>query len=840
MKPFNHINATSLKDAQDAIEAPGDGRAKIIAGGTDLLGALKDNILPDYPSLLVNIKSIPGLDYIREEDGALKIGATTRLSDIAEHPVVKEKYAALAQAAASVGTPHLRDMGTIGGSIAQLPRCWYFRKLKNRFHCRRKGGDECFAILGDSRYHSILGGAKTGATPCSQKCPAGTDIPAYLALFRDGNLDEAARTIMKYNPMPAVTSRVCAHFCLRGCNRRQTDESVQAYGVERVLGDYILENSGKFYLPPENETGKSIAVIGSGAAGLSAAYFLRKAGHSVTVYDGREEAGGMLMYAIPAYRLPKTIVRKFAASLKNMGIVFKLGTKEALSNCLRGMKRKAHGAQEPRHITKYVEVTSTAQRSDSPAQAINQGFLKAGGGIKPEQGEYDCVLFATGAWKRPVIGIAGEELTVFGLDFLVEVDKWMEGKVGSEVIVAGGGNVAMDVAVTAKRLGAEKVTLACLEPRDLMPAGAIEIERAEQEGVVIMPSWGLSKVAAENGAVRGMELKRCVSLYDETGAFNPGYDENEKTVLKAENILIAVGQGADLSFLDELDEKYRVALNRRGLIDVEEETQMTSKEGIFAAGDVTTGPDTVTGAIAGGRRAAEGIISYLDDRDAMPCVSLNDGNAMPHVSNDAEGIANARSLKLRELDADKRRLDIEDSLTPTNEEAIVEASRCLNCGCYAVHPSDVAPALIALDAKIVTNMRIIGAEEFFAVKKPGCTVLENGEIITEIRISAPPEGSVSVFMKFALRKAIDFPLVNCAVMTCGEVSRVCLGAVAPIPYRAYKAEEVIAGKKMDEALAQAAGEAAVCDAKPFTASRYKVQIAKTLVKRALLAAQKTI
>jgi NADPH-dependent glutamate synthase beta subunit-like oxidoreductase/CO/xanthine dehydrogenase FAD-binding subunit len=618
-------------------------------------------------------------------------------------------------------------------------------------------------------------------TPCSQNCPAGIDIPAYLALFRDGDWDKAAQIIMKSNPMPAITSRVCAHFCHEGCNRRQTDESVAIHGVERVLGDYILENSGKFYAPPENDTGKSIAVVGAGAAGLAAAYFLRKAGHAVTVYDGREEAGGMLMYAIPAYRLPKDIVRKFVKALENMGVVFQLGR-------------------------------------------------KTGGDIKPEEGEYDSVLFATGAWKRPVIGIAGEELTVFGLDFLVEVNKWMEGKVGSEVIVAGGGNVAMDVAVTAKRLGAEKVTLVCLEPRDLMPAAAEEIERAEQEGVVIMPSWGISKVVVENGVIRGMELKRCAGIWDETGAFNPQYDESEKTVVRAENILIAVGQSADLSFFDELEEKYRVDLNQRGLIDVAEETQMTSREGVFAAGDVTTGPDTVTGAIAGARRASEGISRYLG---ADVCERSGE-NTDEFISHDTEGIANEKALKLRELDAEKRRLDLEDSQTPARDEAVAEARRCLNCGCYAMHPSDVAPALIALDAKIVTSRRAIGAEEFFAVKKPGNTVLDNDEIITDICLPEPAEGSVSTFMKFALRKAIDFPLVNCAVMIGGDGPRICLGAVAPKPYRALKAEAVIAGKKIDEALAQAAGEAAVQDTKPFPSSKYKAQIAKTLVKRALM------
>jgi xanthine dehydrogenase YagS FAD-binding subunit len=155
MKAFNHTNAKTLAEAKTALAG---GKATIIAGGTDLLGQLKDNILyPTYPTTLINIKTIPGLDYIKEEAGVLKIGATTRLADIAANPVINQKYTALAQAALRVATPHVRDMGTIGGNIAQLHRCWYFRKPENRFPCIRKGGDRCFAMSGDNRYHSIFG-----------------------------------------------------------------------------------------------------------------------------------------------------------------------------------------------------------------------------------------------------------------------------------------------------------------------------------------------------------------------------------------------------------------------------------------------------------------------------------------------------------------------------------------------------------------------------------------------------------------------------------------------------------------------------------------------------------
>jgi len=175
MKAFSHTNAKTLAEASTACAG---GRATVIAGGTDLIGRLKDNILPTYPASLINIKTIPGLDYIKEEGGVLKIGATTRLADIAANPVVKQKYTALAQAAGRVATPHVRDMGTIGGNLAQLHRCWYFRKPENRFEdCVRKGGKTCYAVMGDNRYHSIMG----MENKCMAVHPSDT-APALIAL----------------------------------------------------------------------------------------------------------------------------------------------------------------------------------------------------------------------------------------------------------------------------------------------------------------------------------------------------------------------------------------------------------------------------------------------------------------------------------------------------------------------------------------------------------------------------------------------------------------------------------------------------------------------------------
>ena len=775
MRPFYHKNAKTLEEASELLSK---GKAALIAGGTDLLGTLKDNILSDdYPETVVNIKTIPGLDYIKEEDGVLHIGALTRLADIAACGTVQEKYQALAQAAKAVASPHLRDMGTIGGNIAQLPRCWYFRKQENRFPCLRKGGDECFAFQGQNRFHSIFGGAQVHVNSCSQECPAGTDIPGYNNAIRHGDWDKAAEIILKVNPLPMITGRVCAHTCQTKCNRAPAAEPVYINCIERTLGDYILDNADKFYKAPAVETGKSVAVVGGGPAGLSAAYYLRKAGNKVTVYDVKDEAGGMLMYAIPAYRLPKDVVRRVLKALEGMGIEFRTGVRVG------------------------VDVL--------PADLEKQ---------------YDSVCYSTGTWKRPVAGLSGEELTVFGLDFLVEVKNWMNGKIGSDVIVTGGGNVAMDVAITAKRLGAKNVTMACLESRDIMPASPEEIARAEEEGVVIMPSWGLSKVIEENGQVKGLELKRCTAVRDETGRFNPQYDENEKTVVNAEHILMAIGQTVDLSFLDE---KYQLQLSPRGLIDIDDNS-MTSREGIYAAGDAATGPGTVIRAIANGHKAANGMNKYLGTEAAPVKAELK----FTRPADDAP--QRMVQMKLKEVALSERSLTVEDSFTASREEATEEAKRCFSCACYAVHPSDVAPALIALGATVVTTQREIPIEDFFTVKIPTSTVLKPGEIITEIRVPAPKAGVKTAFIKFAYRKAIDFPIVNVAVAVGGEEPRVCMNAVAPVPVRAKAAEALLKGKEITEALAEAAGEAAVIGAEPYEDNRFKVQIAKVMVKRALM------
>lgn len=776
MKPFNHVNAKSLEEAAAVLNS---GKARMIAGGADLLGTLKDNIIPEYPDTIVNLKSIPGLEYIKEEDGMLKIGALTRLADIARDETVKEKCYALHQAASVSGTPNIREQATIGGNIAQLPRCWYFRKAENRFNCTRKGGDTCYAIQGQNRYHSIFGGLKTHSSPCTRSCPAGTDIAGYMEYIRKGDWDAAARTIMKVNPLPMITSRICPHPCQDSCNQCQYGECVNIHAVERSVGDYILANIDKFYTKPENETGKKVAIIGAGPGGLTAAYFLRRMGHSVTIFERMEKAGGVMRYGVPHYRLPKHYVDDVVNAIVGMGVELRTGVT----------------------IGKDISMDEIDKN-------------------------YDGIYFGTGAWKQPLLGIGDEELALFGLNFLVDVNTYLQKAIGNDVLVCGGGNVAMDVALTAKRLGAKKVTLICLEKREEMPASAEEIARAEAEGVEIFNSWGLGNVLTDaNGKVTGLDSKRCVSVRDPvTNRFSPQYDENDRRVFESDYIILATGQAVDISFLgDKFLDQLKSA---RGLIDVDLSTFKTNRPGMYAGGDVATGPNIAVRAINAGHVAAMGMSRDLGY--PIPAETRQSG----FRTFDSTGIAQHESAKLGERPIAERTLVDEDEFSLTAEQTAAEASRCMNCSCYAVNPSDTAPVLIAMDAKIVTTKRTFAAEDFFDVGTLTNTALDADEIITEIQI--PVVAGKSIYKRMALRKTIDFPIVNLAIRMVDGKSRICLNAVAPTPYRACKAEEVINAKGITEDSAAAAGEAAVADACAFEDAKFKIQIAKTMVKRALL------
>lgn len=785
MRQFEHIDAESLKEASELLK---EEHTAAIAGGTDLLGALKDKIMPDYPEKVVNLKTIDGLSGIREDEEGLVVGALTKLSDLQDHKLVKEKYPSLAQAAKSVASPLIRNSATIGGNICQDVRCWYYRyphQIGGRVNCVRKGGEGCYAFTGERGNHSVFGAMRVDRPSCSASCPAHVNISAYLAKVRENDLEGAAEILLSANPLPAITSRVCTHFCQEGCHRGELDTHVGVGQIERYVGDYILNNASRLMPPPETESGRRIAVAGGGPAGLSAAYYLRKAGHKVTVYDRMEEAGGLLMYAIPAYRLPKEVVQKQIKALEGMGIEFQCGVE----------------------IGKDITMEQLAS-------------------------DYDKVFLSTGAWKKTVIGIDHEEMTRFGLEFLMEVKGWMAGKAGTNVVVVGGGNVAVDVAVTAKRLGASSVTMVSLESRGEMPATKEELERAEEEGIVLMPSWGPAAVMKEEGRVTGIRLRRCVSVRNAEGRFAPVYDDNDIKEVGSDSILMCVGQQTDLSFLGD---DFAIEQNR-GRIVADGLTQITSDADVYAGGDVVTGSATVVAALAAGRRAAQAMNHMFEGtRDKVK--ELPEGGFLRY-DHDCRQCKHVISTHVRPLE--ERKVDLEDDFGLTPEEVRQEAGRCFNCGCFAVNPSDIANVLVSLDASVVTNLRSYTAEEFFQRTPRVHDILDDGEIVAEIRIPAMKDGAKAGYEKFRERASIDFAEVACAAVyeTENQIvkrAKIVLGAVAPVPVSCEKAEQYLAGKKISEETADQAAELALAGADPLKETSYKVQIAKTLIKRSLLA-----
>ena len=761
LRNFKHISASSLEEAT-AILAKAKGKGAAIAGGTDLLGVLKDNVHAESPEVVINLKTIPNLSYVKESKKGLRIGALTTLAEISKNRTIQEKYTLLAEAARSVASPQIRNMGTVGGNICQEPRCWYYRAPDDYFHCLRKGGGKCSALLGDNRYHSIFGSVRVAQPSCSQTCPGNIEIPAYMSHVRNGDLPKAAEIILANNPIPAITGRICPHFCESQCNRSDHDDAVSIRNVERVVGDYILDNAADLLKPPKKELKDGVAVVGAGPAGLSAAYYLRKAGYQVTVYDKMPEAGGMLTYGIPAYRLPKDVVKRQIKALEAMGIKFKM----------------------------------------------NATVGKKGTTLKDLRKKFKYVFLASGAWGQRTLNLDQAELLTSGLDFLVSIGLGEKPEMGKKVLVIGGGNVAVDVAVNARRLGAKQVTMVCLESRDTMPAFEEEIEEALHEGVTIMPSFGPRRIIKNKGRLAGMEFVSCTSVFDEAGQFNPSFDDSVKKTVEADQIILAIGQATDLSYADDKLE------TSRGLIVINEQTRATSQDGVYAGGDVTSGPASVIHAIAAGRKTAQSM-AKIKPKTFMPLGQTLD----MHIDGYQKSLRNM------------------DMSGPDDIRS--EAERCVNCGCIAVSASDLAPALMALGAKIKTTKRTLDADDFFTASVMKCTVLDDSELVEEIEIPAPAKTNRQGYQKFRIRNSIDFPIVSLAYSfnLDGQTirdARIALGAVAPVPVRAQAVEDYLEGKPASDETAIAAGEVAVREVKPLSKNKFKVQVVKGLLRKMLM------
>ena len=781
---IRYIPADTLETAESLLKAH-PGQAAVIAGGTDLLGGLKDGIHAEPPPVLIGLKPVTGSSDITVEPGGVRIGALATLQAIASHPDLRQAYPLLTQAAASVASPQIRNVATLAGNLCQEPRCWYYRNPDNAFDCLRKGGQWCDALFAENRYHSIFGAMAVSAAPCVTGCPIHNDIPAYMARLRAGAVEEAVEILLRTNPLAAIMGRACSHYCEQACNRSDYDEPVSIRSVERYLGDYALEHVEVFYPAPEVESGKSVAIIGAGPAGLTAAYLLRKQGHAVIVYDQMPEAGGMLTYSIPAYRLPKAVVRAQVKALEHMGIQFKTGAR------------------------------------------VGQAGLT----LPDLRARFDSLFLATGLWNGKKLRLEKSDLLELGLEFLLNIQMGKEQVVGERVLVIGGGSVAIDVAIGARRSGARQVTMACLESLETMPAIPEDLAQAHEEGITIQPSWGPLRVIEREGKLAGMELVRCTSVFDQNGRFAPAFDPAVTTTVEADQVLLAIGQASDLSYLGTW------LPTERGMIRAERETGATSLPGVFAGGDVTGGGATVVQAMAAAARSAAAINEYLHNQPYSLAPAPT--GKVPLAINPAALPKSAR-VATPVLPAQERTLRGEDSQTLASEAAAKEALRCANCGCVAVNASDLATALVALDARVSTTRRTLAADDLFAAAENHSTVLAEDELITSIWIPAPPPGSRQVYLKFRIRNTIDFPIVSVAFlagMHDGHFhsARVVLGAVAPVPLRAREVERLLEDQSPSAELASEAAALAVSHAQPLARNQAKVEVVKALVSRAIQA-----
>ena len=785
MPRFNIVNAPSIEKASELLKAEGK-KAKAIGGGTDLLHGFKDNIYDEYPETIVNLRTADE-GYIREEGDGVHIGALTTIHDIEKNELLKEKFMVIAEAARTVASPQIRNVSTVGGNICQEPRCWYYRNADNLFHCLRKGGDDCPAFTGRSDIHSIFGAGKVCESPCESECPNSTPIPRYLELIREGDIDGAARLFLTVSPLAALTGRVCPNTCQEKCNREDHDEGVSIREIERYVGDYILEHAERLIPSAGATTGKKVAIVGAGPAGLTAAYYLRLAGNSVTVYDKNERAGGMLIYGIPAYRLPKDLVEKNARMIEGLGVEFRLG----------------------------VEVGKDVS-------------------LEQIRNENDAALLCIGAWTSSPIGCEGDDIdgVTGGIEFLYRIarreDVGLDGKV---VGVVGGGNTAMDACRSAVRLGAKKVYNFYRRSRAEMPADEIEIEEAAEEGVEFKYLVSPIRIEADgNGKLKQAVLQQMeLGEPDSSGRRRPVPIDGALETIEVDVLVSAVGQGVDPAGMES------AGLTDRGWIAAGETDYKTALDGVFAAGDGAQGPDTVVKAIADARKAAGSINSFLGL--ALQADAEVEGGVLT-FGRDCTG----RSEKLRpeQKPVSDRMLFEEDYSTAPLPIIEKEALRCFNCGCVAACPSDLAPALAALNAMIVTTERNIRAEEFFAAGVQASTVLRQGELVKEVILPKAGKDMRSAYLKYRHRKAIDFPLFSVAVVlgmdgnTVSSASIV-LGGAAPVPLRAKGAEDVLNGNELTAELAARAAEEALKDALPLRENMYKVTAAKAYVKRAIVA-----
>lgn len=543
----------------------------------------------------------------------------------------------------------------------------------------------------------------TGTAPCKTACPAHIAVQGYLKLAKEGRYDDALALIKKDNPLPAVCGHVCNRRCEDACTRGTIDEAVAIDEVKRFLAERDL-NAETRYIPkktiPSLKGGfdEKIAIIGAGPAGLSCAYYLALTGYKPTIFEKNEEPGGMLRYGIPSYKLEKDLLAAEIDVIRELGVEIRCGVE----------------------IGKDITIEELR-----------------------EQG-YKGFYVAIGCQRGRKPGITGENAkgTYAAVDFLREAGAKESFALEGDVVVVGGGNVAIDAARISSRCVDAKISMFCLEQRENMPASKEEIAEALEEGIELNCGWGPKEVLEEDGKVAGVVLKKCIRVLDEQGRFSPEYDEEQTVTVPCKHVIFSVGQAIEWgNMLDNLDLKRRP--NGGALAD--KLTYQTSEPDIFVGGDVYTGPRFAIDAIAAGREGAISLHRYVHEN----CTLTIGRNRRDFVELDKNNIS------VDSYDTSKRQIpakadekaqaatfrDLSHSLT--EEQVKAETSRCLSCGASVVDPNK------CIGCGVCTTKCVFDAIHLHR-EIPGASVMRASE--DKLKYILPNMVKQSIKVKFAKKK----------------------------------------------------------------------------------------
>ena len=567
--------------------------------------------------------------------------------------------------------------------------------------------------------------------PCVLACPAQTDCQGYVGLIANGEYEEAIALVKDNIPLPASLGRVCPHPCEEKCRRGLIDEPVSIQWLKRFAADQDLMSEEAFIPECDPDTGKRVAIIGGGPMGLSAAYFLRQKGHDVTIFEAMPKAGGMLRYGIPEYRLPKEVLDEEILTTSKMGVEI---------------------------------ITDTKIGADIPFETVREDF--------------DAVLLGIGAWISTGVGCKGEDAegVIGGIDFLRRVVRNEEIQLGEKVAIVGGGNTAMDACRTAVRLGAREVYNIYRRTKDEMPADMVEIEEAEEEGVIFKNLTNpLEVIKDENGHVKEVVLQVMeLGEPDESGRRRPVPVEGKTETIAIDTMILAIGQAVDASVFD-------CDKTRKNAIAYDKETFMTSIPGVFAGGDC--GNDKISiavEAIADAKKVAESIDAYLDGeiiRYEKPFFVERDDITEKTFEDRERQCRPVMPQLLPEERKDNFTEVIPEGYTP--EEAEAEASRCLECGCHdyfecklidLAHQYDVHPERFEGDKNTVEYED----DHPFIVRDPNkCILCGLCVRVCDEVMGVGALGLVHRGFDTVVKPNLEKPLIESGCVSCGQCVSVC-------------------------------------------------------------------